>query len=295
MNGRNAWDASEYPDYYVDVAIQNAAARWVRACKGTAKLDTLTMTVGSNVLPAFPSGFAANLAIDTYLTIPGFLIPPEINITTIEAVLQAQLFAWGWCTPGPYLQPIPQTSPPTGQPVLIGFSDQTDAITNTLADKAYVVNLWWYPLFTSWQPGSQGAWSASTNYQAYDVVSSGGSAYQCIQPNVNEVPPNAIYWQLLSGVTVATPTTLTTNLPDDQLAVVTQWGAPAMLQWAEPERSPEAKTMLQMLDQEAKNFAGIAASQRAPRVLYRQSPYQADGSWSRAGAISNGGYATGGY
>jgi hypothetical protein len=41
-----------------------------------------------------------------------------------------------------------------------------------------------------------GAWSGATAYVAYDVVSSGGSIYVCTAPNTNQVPPNALYWDL---------------------------------------------------------------------------------------------------
>jgi len=40
------------------------------------------------------------------------------------------------------------------------------------------------------------AWSGITNYEVDDFVLSGGSTYICIEPNINNVPPNAVYWVL---------------------------------------------------------------------------------------------------
>lgn len=41
-----------------------------------------------------------------------------------------------------------------------------------------------------------GAWSASVNYVAGAIVSSGGNFYVCIAANINNVPPNAGFWTL---------------------------------------------------------------------------------------------------
>lgn len=40
------------------------------------------------------------------------------------------------------------------------------------------------------------AWSGATNYEIDDFVLSGGNTYICIEPNINNVPPNVTYWVL---------------------------------------------------------------------------------------------------
>ena len=61
----------------------------------------------------------------------------------------------------------------------------------------------------------QGAWNATTNYEASDVVQHLGSSYVCLVPNINQQPPSA-NWDLLAskgsdvdwnGGTVSNPST----------------------------------------------------------------------------------------
>ena len=42
-----------------------------------------------------------------------------------------------------------------------------------------------------------GAWNAATSYALADGVSENGSAYLCIAPHTNQMPPNAVYWSVL--------------------------------------------------------------------------------------------------
>jgi microcystin-dependent protein len=59
-----------------------------------------------------------------------------------------------------------------------------------------------------------GAWYSGTAYVAGDAVGSGGSSYICILGNINEVPPNATYWNLLAEEgTAGVPATSVTG-PD---------------------------------------------------------------------------------
>lgn len=293
---RNATSSAEYPDSQIDDAIQCAADRWIRATHESAKLTTSTFTVGSNILPAFPSTFTAMQILDTYLTLSGQLINPPITITTYQDVLASQIVQWPWCFPGPYTAQT-QTTPPTGQPTLIGFSDTTDAISNYLADKAYVLNLWWWDLFTQWQAGAQGPWSSTTQYQPGDVVSSGGNIYQALLSNLNVAVGTAGTWTNLGAGTVAVPTTLTFNLSDQSLRVLARFGAAGWLQLAEPEKAPQAKDFLAQFDAEAKRFAAMAIGSRGEKVLYKSSPILPDGSWVRGGGYgcNSGGYGNGGY
>ncbi len=45
-----------------------------------------------------------------------------------------------------------------------------------------------------------GAWDDVTNYVVGDVVIDADAAYVCTAPNINQEPPNASYWDALSGI-----------------------------------------------------------------------------------------------
>ncbi len=46
--------------------------------------------------------------------------------------------------------------------------------------------------------GLPAAWSSSTAYLPFDVVTLAGSSYVCILANTNQTPPNATYWNVLA-------------------------------------------------------------------------------------------------
>ena len=58
-----------------------------------------------------------------------------------------------------------------------------------------------------------GAWSSSTAYVPYEIVSLGGSSYICILANTNETPPNSTYWSVIAqqGATGSTGSTGSTG------------------------------------------------------------------------------------
>mgnify|MGYP001572271569 CR=1 FL=1 len=55
-------------------------------------------------------------------------------------------------------------------------------------------------LLTLFSTLNTGAWSGVTAYTVGQIVTSGGSAYQCILAHTNQVPPNATYWRLLASI-----------------------------------------------------------------------------------------------
>lgn len=172
-SARNAGDSSGYPPEQVDLAIQASADEFLRITRATRRLDTIALTIGSATVPAFPDNFLPDRAIETYLTLSGNIIKPGISFTTIENVLSGQ--QQGGCVPA---GATPPTSPPTGQPTLIGFEDRSTAILNRLPDKAYTLNVYWWEPFTSWTAGS-GSSSLTFNLsdEALRIVAGAGAAY----------------------------------------------------------------------------------------------------------------------
>jgi hypothetical protein len=58
--------------------------------------------------------------------------------------------------------------------------------------------------FTITEASPYTAWSALTNYVANDYATSGGNLYVCVAPHLNQIPPNATYWTLISAFTALT-------------------------------------------------------------------------------------------
>ena len=149
---RNANDASTYGDARIDRQIQLAMREWARLTRTPRQLDIVNLTIGSATVGAMPTGFLPELDLGTYLTIAGKIISPGITFTTIEEVLRSQANGYvpNWNTPAA------PTTPVTGQPSMIAFKDQANAILNTLPDQAYALNIWWQAPLTLWTPGGTG-------------------------------------------------------------------------------------------------------------------------------------------
>lgn len=277
---RNALDSTTFFNRDVDKSLQRAGARWIRTTKEIRSLDAMQLVVGSNTLPAFPTGFLPEQTLDCYLTLSGALIPPSIIVTSIESVLQSQLSQWPWMF-NTITPPYPQTSPPSGQPTMIGFSTTTAGITNYLPDQAYVLNLYWWKKMTTWTAGAMGAWSSATAYQPGDVVSSAGTLYQAIISNTNVAVGTTSTWLNQGAGTVDDPNTLTLNIPDESMDIITQFGSPYYLQATYPDKSPLAASLLQQFDAEARRYVARDVGGRGLRVIVKNSPCDSAGNWVR--------------
>jgi len=58
------------------------------------------------------------------------------------------------------------------------------------------------------------AWNATVTYTVGAIVSNGGTNYQCIQSNLNQVPPNAAFWLALGATALDRKYVVTTVLAD---------------------------------------------------------------------------------
>lgn len=59
--------------------------------------------------------------------------------------------------------------------------------------------------------GNATAWSAVTQYQIGDLVSSAGVNYYAIAPSLNQAPPNGAFWYAMPGLILEIPHTYTTT------------------------------------------------------------------------------------
>lgn len=68
-------------------------------------------------------------------------------------------------------------------------------------------------------PGSTGGyavpgWNALVNYQPGAIVLSGGNLYTCVQAHINQVPPNAVFWQAMAATALDRVYKITTLIAD---------------------------------------------------------------------------------
>ena len=167
--GRNANDPAAYPDASIDSALMQAIAEWQRLTPNYRKLDQVTLTVGTTVVPAFPAGFVPSLLVRAFLTLSGVTLDPGISFTTIDAVLRRQAtLCQSSNTPN---------SPPSGKPQYIGFQDQTNPQSDFAADKPYVVNVWWRPQQAFWTPGSDTPPFVLPDDALFPIASQGAVSY----------------------------------------------------------------------------------------------------------------------
>lgn len=152
-SARNGNDPISYTPTRQDIAIQAAMRKWSRITRTPRQLDTVAITAGSATLPAFPTGFLPEFNLETYLSLSGKIIYPEITFTSIQDVLAEQVNGAPLTTT---LISEPPTNPRTGRPTKIAFADTSHAFLDTLPDQAYTLNVWWRCPLTLWTPGSSG-------------------------------------------------------------------------------------------------------------------------------------------
>ncbi len=104
---RQAADSSMYSDTQLDRALQLAGDEWMRITHAKKATGTQTLTPSSNVLPAIPSGWLPEYAIQQYLTLAGEIIFPEVEFVDYAEVLRQRKV----------------TGNPSGQPRFVGYAD----------------------------------------------------------------------------------------------------------------------------------------------------------------------------
>ena len=84
---RNAGDSSAYSDSNIDLALQLAADEWCRIVRVPRTVGSLTLTAGSNALPAAVSAnWSPEFHIGTSLYLAGQLVNPNMDFTDYNTV-----------------------------------------------------------------------------------------------------------------------------------------------------------------------------------------------------------------
>ena len=87
---RNAADSSCYSDSNIDRALQCAMDEWCRITDTPKSLGSITLTAGSNTLPAAPGNWLPEFHLKSTLVMAGSVVIPDITFTDYNAVLMQQ-------------------------------------------------------------------------------------------------------------------------------------------------------------------------------------------------------------
>lgn len=250
---RNAQDSTMYNNTQIDRAIQLSADEWLRITKATRRLDSVTLTAGSSIVPTLPTNWKPEFKMGFMLSLAGQIVNPNINFVDITDL---ETFNF-----------LNASSSTMQQPCMIAFttnSPSSGIVGIGVPDKAYTLGAWWWEPFTAWRPGAMGQWSSANTYQAGDLVSLPTANSNIYQSAISNNTSNATTssWSIIATGTLADPNTLTFNLPNDHLRVIATWGVRAEIQQAEPENLKLAETALDKFTKEAARFKGRGSGMR---------------------------------
>lgn len=292
---RNSQDASMYSATNIDRALQLAGDEWVRITHATKTAGTLTLTAGSNILPAAPTGWAPEYHLQHYLFLNGQIVWPELQFVDYDEVLQSQFFGWNGVSGS-----VGTSNTFTGRPAMFGYRDITNGISGPgVPDQPYQIQFWYWQQFTSWTPGiglaSVSATATGGNYLYAVSIADGG--YYANTPTVTisdtgsgsggtvvaTINTSGVVSALAitaSGHNYTSPTLLFNgvsaadfvfNVTDDQVRVIASDGVEAFLQEMEPENSGINQRALVRFRERAEQVAGRGPGFRGGTVSYKDS------------------------
>lgn len=141
---RNAVDSSTYSDSNIDRALQCAMDEWCRLTQTPKTLGSLTLTAGSNALPASVANWAPEFHLKSTLLLAGTVVRPDISFTDYNAVLMQQFITGS-------------SSTYTGAPLMYGYQSNGTASGTGICwptpDKAYNIFQWFREQPTTWTIG----------------------------------------------------------------------------------------------------------------------------------------------
>jgi hypothetical protein len=225
-SARSAGDSSVYTDEDVDMALQFVGQDFCRVTQALTSVFQASLN---------PDDGQIDIDDTTYNLMPEHL--RSVFLSDQQEPLNVIDYA--------SLNKLRVLNPDNGVPTDCAFLDNlTSAVSGNPTLYLYPINdllrtlfaQFWVP-FTTWLPGSQGAWSAVASYRVGDIVSISSVLYQCLTDHVNQQPPSVTYWKVVTTtLTVATdPATLTLNIPEPWLIKILPLGPRAILQSPDPE------------------------------------------------------------
>lgn len=270
---RNAGDASFYPTYMLDLALFRAANELIRGAHLALRTDAQATVADQASYTVTPTIFRCDRLDSVFLTGTNVQVRMGQQYPVLREWLYARgapLDSYGDRFKTARLAIVDYTDlndyaiacPTTGQPVMIGF--QNDGTYNLwpTPDQVYNVNRRWSDLFTTWTFGiptvsftnTAGVLSAvvvtdgSDTQGALAVTFSdtgGGTGATGTATVTNGALASVAITAGGTGYTSATQLLLngfnannqTFNLPDDLLYEVLSLGAPAFLQFNDPEHA----------------------------------------------------------
>lgn len=249
LYARNAQDSTMYSDEQIDIALQTAADELILKAGILPRMDTFTAATNVYLLPSMPANFRPDRLRRAYLTGSNVQVSAPVPLDPHYADYSRGAYLGGMGQPNTCDLTLASVQnildwlyssggASKGQPQSMAFDQRTaTGYLYPIPDQNYTVNLWWNDLFATWPAGSQGTYSSAVTYNNGDVVEVSGTLYQSIQgSNLNHAPAsNAAFWQSLGSGTGTDPAAFTFNVVDDYLRGVCQFGAPAKMQWNEPE------------------------------------------------------------
>ena len=271
---RNAGDPTVYATTMVDFSFQRAANELIRQAHLILRTDTTSTLTGTSSYATPVSTFRCDRMDSAFLSGPNVVVDSDfgysgngfsgwtrgapMGLSTTRRT--ARLDIVDYTDLNDYLI----ADPNPGQPRMIAF--QSDGLFSLypIPDQVYTVNLRWSDFFTSWKRGipltsftnTAGVLSApvivdpSDNYGttlAGAFVDSGSGAGATLTVNMSN---GSLYSMAVGGgggtnYSAATILTLggdnsadqTFNLPDDLMYEILSLGAPAFLQFNDPEKA----------------------------------------------------------
>lgn len=247
-------DPLAYSDAQKDLAFQQCADELIRESRIDPVIGTMVLQNGSSNLPAVPSvieAFRTDRAITAYLSssnvqVQGTYLDPNFPYYTEGAPMWSDIIPTSTVVkimPYPWVLDNQRAYPQNGQPTMIGFNQLTGTgICFPTPNQDYTLTLQWVDLFSTWTPGTQGAYSSANSYTIGDVVSNGtNGTYQSLTSNNSSNTPvtATAYWaQVSTSQTYAqAPGGVTFNLPNDYLRAIFTVGAVAVIQNSDPTNS----------------------------------------------------------
>jgi hypothetical protein len=151
----------------IDDAYFAAAEEWTAIVKPNRTLTTLTLTAGSDSIPAFPASWLPENTMQVDLLLSGQVVNPSLAFVSMEQLRRKQ------AERGDIIL--------TGRPSMMAVPDNATGSSSgkvdVLADAAYTINLWRWTPFVEWTAGSTRPLSLGFSDEQVRIICMSGAPY----------------------------------------------------------------------------------------------------------------------